>query len=70
MKSVFVTRRIPYSLRDARGLKTSNVRSTKYGSETVSFRAPEVWLRLLKYLNQKLRSGYQVGVHVDCATPA
>ena len=43
MQSIFVERSIPYSLRKARELRTKKAKSTKYGTETVTFRAPEIW---------------------------
>ena len=43
MQSDFVERSIPYSLRKARELRTKKAKNTKYGTETVTFRAPEIW---------------------------
>ena len=43
MGTIFEKRHLQYSLRDQAAFKTSNINSTKYGTETISFRAPKIW---------------------------
>ena len=58
MQSVFVERSIPYSLRKAWELMTKKAKSTKYGTETVTFRAPEIW----GFLPEEIRHSESVGI--------
>ena len=43
MGTIFEKRHLQYSLRDPAAFKTSNINSTKYGTETISFRVPKIW---------------------------
>ena len=49
VQSIFVERSIPYSLRE---LMTKKAKSTNYGTETVTFRAPEIWVILPEEIRQ------------------
>ena len=43
MNSLFSTRTMPYNLRNNSDFKKENIRTVTYGSETFSFRGPEIW---------------------------
>ena len=43
MSNIFVENQVPYDLRRRQTFKTFNVKSVYNGSETISFRGPEVW---------------------------
>ena len=43
MKNVFPDRQIPYNLRNANPVETSNVSTVLNGTETVAFRGPQIW---------------------------
>ena len=43
MNELFQERSIKYSLREFSGMKSNNVRTVKYGTETVRHRAPQIW---------------------------
>ena len=55
MQSVVVERSIPYSLRE---LMTMKAKSTKYGTETVTFRAPEI----CGFLPVEIRNSDSLGI--------
>ena len=43
MNSLFSTPNMPYNLRNKSDFKKENIRTVTYGSETFSFRGPEIW---------------------------
>ena len=43
MKNIFTERDISYNLRKTKSFKTFNVKTVKYGTETLSFRGPKTW---------------------------
>ena len=43
MNSLFIERHIPYSLRNIRVFETNTVKTNKYGTETIRYRAPIIW---------------------------
>ena len=43
MNSLFPITNIPYNLRNNSDFKRENIRTVTYGSETLSFRGPEIW---------------------------
>ena len=43
MNSLFSITNIPYNLRNNSDFKKENIRTVTYGSETLSFRGPEIW---------------------------
>ena len=43
MNSIFPISNNPYNLRNDTYFKTDNIRTTSYGSETLSFRGPKTW---------------------------
>ena len=43
MKNIFMERDISYNLRKTKSFKTFNVKTVKYGTETLSFRGPKTW---------------------------
>ena len=43
MNSLFIERHIPYSLRSIRVFETNTVKTNKYGTETIRYRAPIIW---------------------------
>ena len=43
MNSLFPITNIPYNLRNNSDFKRENIWTVTYGSETLSFRGPEIW---------------------------
>ena len=43
MNSLFIERHIPYSLRSIIVFETNTVKTNKYGTETIRYRAPTIW---------------------------
>ena len=43
VKSIFPTREILYNLRNYNSFQSSNVHTVFYGTETISFRGPQIW---------------------------
>ena len=43
IKSIFPTREIPYNLRNCNPYKSTNIHTVFKGTETISFRGPEIW---------------------------
>ena len=58
MSDLFVTRENNYNLRNLQELGTSHKRTVKFGTETISYRGPQIWnlipqrLRALETLNK------------------
>ena len=58
MSDLFVTRENNYNLRNFQGLESSLKRTVKFGTESISYRGPQIWnliperLRALKTLNK------------------
>ena len=76
MSDLFVTRQNNYHLRNFEELEFSLKRTVKFGTETISYKGPQIWnlilerLRALEILNKfkkevKIRS--VMPVHVECA---
>ena len=53
MNDIFNTRTVTYYLRNARVLQSHNPRTVKYGTETVSIKAAQIWQLLPDNLKQK-----------------
>ena len=43
MKSIFPASTLQYNLRNESAFKTENIRTVRYGSETISFWGPKIW---------------------------
>ena len=43
MKSIFDVKRTAYNLRSGPTLLTSNIKTVKYGMESLSYRGPKTW---------------------------
>ena len=43
MNDIFKERHIKYSLRQFNGMEMNNVRTVNYGTETIRYRAPQIW---------------------------
>ena len=43
MNDIFKERHIKYSLRQFNGMEVNNVRTVNYGTETIRYRAPQIW---------------------------
>ena len=58
MSDLFVTRKNAYNLRNFQASESSHKRAVKFGTETISYREPEIWnqirerLRALETLNK------------------
>ena len=46
MKSIFFALNSHYDLRSEVTFKTENIRTVRYGSETISFRGPIIWRKV------------------------
>ena len=75
MSDLFV-RENNYNLRNFQELESSPRRTVKFGTETISYRGPQIWnliperLRTLETLNKfrkEIKSGSLMPVHVACA---
>ena len=57
MSYLFVTREKKYNFRNVQELESSLRRTVKFGTETISYKGPQIWnlilerLRILKALN-------------------
>ena len=43
IKNIFDLKNIPYNLRSGPTFRTNNVKTVKYGIETLSYRGPKMW---------------------------
>ena len=48
--SIFQIKKTPYNLRGGINLCTNNVKTVKYGTETLSFRGPKLWAEVPDYI--------------------
>ena len=46
MHTIFASSKNPYNLRYDSSFKTENIRTVTYGSETLSYRGPELWTQI------------------------
>ena len=76
MSDLFVTRKNNYSLRNFPALESSHKRTVKFGTDTISYRGPQIWsliperLRTLVTLSKfekEIKNGSVVPAHVECA---
>ena len=58
MENIFEKMHLKYSLRDPLKFKSNNIKTTKYGTETINFRASKIWgcvscdIKNSKFLNE------------------
>ena len=50
MKYIFPLSKNPYHLRNKQTFDTENIRTVKYGSETITFRGPKTWALVPKQI--------------------
>ena len=75
--SIFQIKKTPHNLRGGINLCTNNVKTVKYGTETLSFRGSKSWAEVPDYikkipilywnLNQKLKNGNLLDASVNFA---
>ena len=76
MNDLFVISKNNYNLRNFQELESSLRRTVKFGTETISYRGPQIWnlvpkrlktLETLNKLKKRNRNGIVMLVHVECA---
>ena len=76
MNDLFITRENNYNLRNFQELESSLRRTVKFGTETISYRGPQIWnliperLRALETLNKfkkEIKKWKCLPVHLECA---
>ena len=70
MNGAFMIRSNKYSLRNFQCLHSTNKRTVKYGTETVTYRGPQIWNLVPEktkneFFKKKLENGSVKSVHVE-----